>query len=90
MDERGKKPKENVTLHSKPFVKLGPSLTIRCGHRSLAVVFTELGCHARCLSCGAIGPERPNSEAARQALPALRARARGGDYGQKYHARRGH
>lgn len=88
VDERGKKLKENVTLHSKPFTKPGPSLRVRCGHRSLAVVFTELGCHARCLSCGAIGPERPNSETALQALPALRVRTRSRDYGQKYHARR--
>jgi hypothetical protein len=61
-----------------------PELSVggrRCNHRSLAVVFTELGCHARCLRCGNIGPERPSSKAARQALLVLGAYEGGGYYG---------
>jgi hypothetical protein len=65
---------------NKLFMKLGPSLGPRCDHLSLTVVFTELGCHARCLRCGTIGPERPSYQAARQALPVLGARA-GSRYG---------
>jgi len=44
-----------------------------CNHRARpsTLLFTELGCHASCLSCEAIGPERPNSEEARRALLAL-------------------
>jgi hypothetical protein len=54
----------------------GSMLDVRGDHRgSLTVVFTELGCHARCLSCGAVGPARPSSEAARQALQVLGERA---------------
>lgn len=69
-------------LRSKSVRKSGPSVGgCRCNHRSLAVVFTELGCHARCLSCGTIGPERPGSKAARQALLVLGAYAGGGYYG---------
>jgi hypothetical protein len=43
---------------------------VRCDpHRySMTVVFTELGCHARCLGCGAVGPGCSNSKDARQAL----------------------
>jgi hypothetical protein len=68
-------------LRSKSARKPGPSVGgQRCDHRSLAMVFTELGCHARCLSCGTIGPERPSSKAARQALLVLGAYA-GGYYG---------
>jgi len=69
-------------LRSKSVRK--PGLSVggrRCNHRSLAVVFTELGCHARCLSCGTIGPERLSSKAARQALLVLGAYAGGGYYG---------
>jgi hypothetical protein len=69
-------------LRSTSVRKPGPSERgHRCNHRSLAMVFTELGCHARCLSCGTIGPERPSSKAARQALLVLGAYAGGGYYG---------
>ena len=69
-------------LRSKSVRKPGPSMEgHRCDHRSLAMVFTELGCHARCLRCGTIGPERPSSKAARQALRVLGAYAGGGYYG---------
>ena len=55
-------------LGSKSFAKPAPSARARrCDHRSLGVVFNELGCHARCRICGTIGPERQSSEAARQA-----------------------
>ena len=39
-----------------------------CAHRRYpkTVVFTELGCHARCLDCGALGPGCPSSKAAWQ------------------------
>jgi hypothetical protein len=51
-------------------MKCGLSSGAGCDHRrySMTVVFTELGCHARCLGCGALGPERSSSKAARQAL----------------------
>ncbi len=53
---------------SKSFAKPGPSARTRpCDHRTLVMVFTELGCHARCRTCGTIGPEQPSSETARQA-----------------------
>jgi len=41
-----------------------------CTHRrcSKTVVYSELGCHARCQGCGALGPGCLNSEAARQAF----------------------
>ncbi len=69
-------------LRSETVRKPGPNVgDRRCNHSSLAVVFTELGCHARCLSCGTIGPERPSSKAARQALLVLGAYAGGGYYG---------
>ena len=63
-------------LRSKPSTKQGARLGVWCDHRyPLSVVFTELGCHARCLNCGAIGPGKPSSETARQALHVLRVRA---------------
>jgi hypothetical protein len=37
-------------------------------HYRTRVVFTELGCHVRCLVCGALGPGYTSSEAARQAF----------------------
>ena len=48
----------------------GTSLRAGCDHRrcSMAMVFTELGCHARCLGCGALGPGCSSSEVAQQAL----------------------
>ena len=53
---------------SKSFAKPGPSARARpCDHRTLAVVFTELGCHARCRTCRTVGPEQPSSETALQA-----------------------
>ena len=68
-------------LLDKSFEKTGPGArTRRCDHRLLAMVFTELGCHARCRICGTIGPEQPSSEAARQALLILGARRGGGYY----------
>jgi hypothetical protein len=41
-----------------------------CNHRSRppTLVFTEMGCHARCPNCGAIGIGCPNSEEAQRAL----------------------
>jgi hypothetical protein len=58
-----------IKLSKKPLVGLKSSLKVRCDHRyPLAVIFTELGCHARCPNCGAVGPGRPSSEAARQTL----------------------
>jgi hypothetical protein len=44
------------------------SLGTGCNHRRYpkTVVFTELGCHARCPGCGALGPGRANSKAAWQ------------------------
>jgi hypothetical protein len=69
-------------LRSKSFAKPGPSARARrCDHRTLSMVFTELGCHARCRICGTIGPEQPSSETARQALLVLGARAGGRYYG---------
>jgi hypothetical protein len=48
----------------------GPSSGARGEHRRcpITVIFTELDCHGRCLECGVLGPGRPTSEAARQAL----------------------
>jgi hypothetical protein len=48
----------------------GTSFGAGCDHRhhSLRMVFTELGCHARCLGCGALGPGCSSSKAAQQAL----------------------
>jgi hypothetical protein len=41
----------------------------RCGHRyPILVTPTDSGYYARCLGCGAIGPEHPSSRAAQQAL----------------------
>jgi hypothetical protein len=41
----------------------------RCEHDAPIVVTpTETGYYARCLRCQELGPERPNSEAARRAL----------------------
>jgi hypothetical protein len=65
-------------LRNKPSTTTGLSLKCRCAHPSLAVVFTELGCHARCRSCRTVGPERPSSEAARKAL-------RSGNAGGRYY-----
>jgi len=47
-----------------------PNFEAECDHRrcSITVVFTEVGCHTRCLGCGAVGPAYPNSKDARQAL----------------------
>jgi hypothetical protein len=44
-----------------------------CDHRrySTTMVFSELGCHARCRGCGAVGPGCPSSKAARQEFLAL-------------------
>ncbi len=54
---------------------------VGCDHRyHITVIFTELGCHARCLDCEALGPERPSSKAARQALLVLGARTDDGRY----------
>ena len=65
----------------KPLTNCRPSLRAGCDHRrcSMTVVFTELGCHGRCLACGVLGPGCPTSEAARQALmvPELAAWAAG-------------
>jgi hypothetical protein len=49
-----------------------PNFEAGCDHRrcSIRVVFTELGCHARCLGCGAVGPPCLGSNDARQALMA--------------------
>jgi hypothetical protein len=60
---------------NKPFMKPVPNLSLRCDQLSLTVVFTELGCHVRCLRCGTVGPERPSHQAARQAFPVLGAHA---------------
>ena len=40
----------------------------RCDHRrhSTTTVYTELGCHARCLGCGTLGPGCFSSKAALQ------------------------
>ncbi len=66
---------------SKSFAKPGPSARVRpCDHRTLAMVFTELGCHARCRICGTIGPEQPSSETARHAYRSW-TRADGRYYG---------
>jgi hypothetical protein len=46
-----------------------------CSHEGyLTVVATRMGYHARCLKCDALGPSRPNLEAAQQALLVLGAR----------------
>jgi len=39
-----------------------------CNHRrySTALVYTELGCHARCRGCGTLGPGCSSSKAALQ------------------------
>jgi len=43
-----------------------------CDHDyPMLVTPTEQGYYARCLVCLAIGPERPSSEEARQALPKM-------------------
>jgi hypothetical protein len=41
-----------------------------CDHRArpATVVFTEMGCHASCPSCGAVGPGCPTSEEAQRAF----------------------
>ncbi len=55
--------------------KSGPAQGDGCDHRGArAAVATELGHHARCPDCGALGPGRPSREAARQALLVLGAR----------------
>ena len=45
-------------------------LVAQCYHRRrpATVVYTELGCHARCSSCGALGPGCPDPKAARLEL----------------------
>jgi hypothetical protein len=67
---RGKRAKDAVSLASRR-----PRTGAGCDHRrcSVTTVFTELGCHARCLACGALGPGCPDSDVARQSLlvPAL-------------------
>ena len=68
-------------LRRKSFAKPWPGARTRpCHHRTLAVVFTELGCHARCRICGTIGPERSSSDSARQAYRSWE-RAVGSHYG---------
>ncbi len=49
---------------------------LRCDHLvgTVSVVFTELGCHAWYPRCSAVGPERPSSSGAREALLASGAR----------------
>jgi hypothetical protein len=44
-----------------------------CDHRThpMTVVFTEMGCHASCPTCGAVGSGHPSSEEARRALLVL-------------------
>jgi hypothetical protein len=63
---------------NKSLANCGSSLGAACDHRrfSLSVVFTELGCHARCSGCGKVGPGCLSSNAARQAflLPQLERR----------------
>lgn len=51
----------------------------RCEHNYPIEVTTSEsgGYHARCLACGAIGPERPNSRGARQALVGMGTRRAG-------------
>jgi hypothetical protein len=53
----------------------------RCDHRACPtrLVFTEMGCHASCGSCGALGPGCPTSEEAQRALL-----AKGNSGGSRY------
>jgi hypothetical protein len=43
---------------------------LKCDHsvERVTVIFTELGCHARCLRCLSVGSGRPSSQVARWAL----------------------
>jgi hypothetical protein len=52
-----------------------------CDHRarSATVVFTEMGCHASCQSCGVVGPGCPTSEEAQRELLAS-GKSDGGRY----------
>jgi hypothetical protein len=52
-----------------------------CDHRArpTTVVFTEMGCHASCQRCGAVGPGCPTSEEAQRTLLAL-GKGDGGRY----------
>jgi hypothetical protein len=57
-------------LHRKSSPGQGSSPGARCDHRActIAVAATELGYHARCLRCGALGPGQPSSKSARLVL----------------------
>ena len=65
--ERSRDKKVKATLS---FRYRRPRSEAGCDHRrcSVTMVFTELGCHARCLACGALGPGCSDSNAARQSL----------------------
>jgi hypothetical protein len=47
-------------------MKRKPNTRSGCDHRrySATMVYTELGCHARCRGCGTLGPGCANSKAA--------------------------
>jgi hypothetical protein len=53
-----------------------------CNHRArpITVVFTEMGCHASCQSCGAVGPGCPTSEEAQRALLLATGKSGNGRY----------